>query len=125
MKMVTHEREGFGGFDRLWWLVVPPLIILLPLTARFSLQFGIGWPCVFKAVTGIPCPTCGGTRALAALSRLEPWQALHWNPLLTLAVFAALAYPFARVRIPGRIGWPLFWAALLLNWAYLILFLPR
>jgi hypothetical protein len=50
-------------------------------------------PCLFKLLTGIPCPSCGSTRAVLALLRGE--DVLAYNPLgiftfavssLTLAV---------------------------------------
>ncbi|MGA7991105.1 MAG: DUF2752 domain-containing protein, partial [Thermoanaerobaculia bacterium] len=41
--------------------------------------------CAFHALTGVACPTCGGTRALLALTRLDIGAALAWNPLVALA----------------------------------------
>ncbi len=53
-------------------------------------------PCVFKAVTGIPCPTCGATRAVLALLRGEWWSAVRFNPLVTLILVGWMAWiPYA------------------------------
>ncbi len=39
------------------------------------------WPCVFRSVTGLPCPGCGMGRAWLAALRLDFFQALHWHPM--------------------------------------------
>jgi len=38
-------------------------------------------PCPFHALTGLPCPGCGTTRAALALARGDVAAALGWNPL--------------------------------------------
>src|SRR3982750_2786381 len=54
---------------------------------------GIQLPrCVFKTVTGLPCPTCGLTRTIIALSRGPVDRALFLNPLATLLAAAGLLY---------------------------------
>lgn len=90
--------------------------------------------CTFKAVTGLPCLTCGGTRATWRLLALDPAGALALNPLATVAVVGVAAWALAdlvllargsalRLRLSeraanvARVGGAL---ALLLNWAYLI-----
>ena len=47
--------------------------------------------CHFHALTGYPCLTCGSTRALLALARLDIFAALRLNPLCAMgwAVWAA------------------------------------
>ena len=42
-------------------------------------------PCPFRALVGIPCLTCGGTRALLALARFDVGAAFSWNPLAAAA----------------------------------------
>jgi hypothetical protein len=37
--------------------------------------------CVFKAVSGIPCPSCGTTRAMISVSQGQLLQAVKINPL--------------------------------------------
>lgn len=50
------------------------------LTGVAALQFGLvtaglpGWPCVFKAVLGIPCPGCGVSTSISFLMHGN-WQA--------------------------------------------------
>ena len=47
--------------------------------------------CVFHAVTGLPCPGCGTTRAALALLGGDPLAAFGFNPLATLAALAGCA----------------------------------
>ncbi len=42
-------------------------------------------PCPFRALTGIPCLTCGSTRALLDLARFDVVGAFSWNPLAAAA----------------------------------------
>jgi hypothetical protein len=105
-------------------LAVIPFVGLVPL------------PCVFKAVTGLPCPTCGATRAVVALSHGDWSSALRLNPLVVLAVAgwtAWLPYGLATGARAGRrvrvacssrdCTWLriLALAAVAANWLYLVL----
>ncbi|UCH96202.1 MAG: DUF2752 domain-containing protein [Candidatus Aminicenantes bacterium] len=51
-------------------------------------------PCVFKTITGYPCPTCGSTRIMSGLIELDILSAFRWNPLLFLAGIAFIAWVF-------------------------------
>lgn len=48
--------------------------------------------CVFRGLTGIPCPTCGSTRSVVHLAHGDILSALAMNPLTTLCLMAAIAY---------------------------------
>lgn len=37
--------------------------------------------CLFKSLTGLPCPACGTTRAVTSLLNLKPVESLAINPL--------------------------------------------
>lgn len=87
--------------------------------------------CVFKWVTTAPCPTCGGGRGALHLLAGRPLAAWAMNPMLftLLTIVAAaliLRLAFARaVRVKlsprtRRIAWAAAGAALLANWAYVI-----
>ena len=88
-------------------------------------------PCPFHWLTGFPCATCGGTRALLALGRFELLAAIGWNPLVAVAgiLFAiggiaalGLAALGRDVRVPNP-TWGLRIAlglALVSNWAFLV-----
>lgn len=88
-------------------------------------------PCPFRSVTGLPCPTCGATHAVVALSRLDWMGALAANPLATIGVVALLLGGLAA-GIAALLGRPLReprwsprlrWSALLLviaNWLWVL-----
>ncbi len=46
--------------------------------------------CPFRALTGLPCPLCGSTRALALVTELDPGF-LRLNAVVALVVVLALA----------------------------------
>ena len=100
--------------------------ILLSALAKLFLSAGFGWRCPIMAVLQMPCPSCGSTRALAALSDFNLWQALRFNPLITLAIpTSALAFHFRDRLAQWPLAWPFFFGAVFMNWVYLLLFLPR
>ncbi|HZT83234.1 MAG TPA: DUF2752 domain-containing protein [Gemmataceae bacterium] len=77
-------------------------------------------PSIFKAVTGLPCPTTGGTRSFLCLVRGEWQESLRYNALtvpllLLLAVtLGLLGWQLAsrrRLRLPPALFWA--WAAVL------------
>jgi hypothetical protein len=58
--------------------------------------------CYVKAFTGLPCPTCGSTRALGRLFALDPAGAFAQNPLVTLAAFGLAAWAAADLVLVSR-----------------------
>ena len=132
---LTWRRLGPLEIDHeaLWLLVGGASLCLLGVALATP---GIQLPrCVFKTLTGLPCPTCGVTRTVIALSRGDVDRALSLNPLAALACGAALLYllyaaAVLLLRLPRfrptvsaagarrvRIGAV---AALSLNWLWLI-----
>jgi hypothetical protein len=67
--------------------------------------------CLFRAVTGLPCPGCGVTRALIAIARGDYRKAWRLNP----AAFAVIVY-FAAPRRARPAADRLLAASLLLVW---------
>ena len=61
--------------------------------------------CVFAAVSGLDCPLCGMTHAVAALGAGDVGAALAAHPLAPLAVALALGVPLALLR-RGRLTVP-------------------
>ena len=64
------------------------------------------WPhCIFLAVTGHPCVTCGATRSAIAFFHADFWTAWKWNPLAFLflsglSIFDAYAFAVLVVHAP-------------------------
>ena len=128
-----HARRGELDFELLW------LSITLGgfLFAAFWLAAGLPWPhCLFLALTGHPCVTCGATRSAIQFLHGHFYEAWRWNPLLFaffcgVALFDAYAVTVLttgvpRLRVsdvtPGekKLIRSLVWAALALNWIYLL-----
>lgn len=86
--------------------------------------------CPFRVLTDLPCPLCGGTRCLLAISSLNIQEAFWLNPLLFLIaagiLLASITKWARRWRIhlprlsPKQAGWGI--AVLVsLNWIYLLI----
>jgi hypothetical protein len=109
-------------------LVAIALVVLLHLD-RLPVSL-----CVFRAVTGVPCMTCGTTRALARLARLDLAGALAMNPLAAAGTLALLPWALADlVLLPrgralslelspaaARVARIAAVAAVLANWVWLV-----
>ncbi len=61
--------------------------------------------CLFRRLTGLPCPTCGTTRSVIALARGELPQAVGYNPLAVAVCVAALGLLILRVGFRRRVVW--------------------
>lgn len=75
---------------------------MLATPAWLSMQTGPA--CPFLAVTGLPCPLCGGTRTCAALVRGEWSLAWNTNPgaLVLVVWMALLAVQWVAEGVMGR-----------------------
>lgn len=114
-------------------IVWPALIVSGLLFARFGPDPGLA--CPTRVLLDVPCPTCGGTRAVRALAHLDITNAFGFNPLVATVALIGLGYAgFAPVWV--RLGHPppvleprgrtmaiLKWLlplALVANWLYLV-----
>lgn len=90
-------------------------------------------PCAFRALTGLPCPTCGTTRAALAVLRADLGAAWAVNPLATVALLGFLGGGLLAplwvagggpLPVLGATGWRRLAGcallAALLNWAFLL-----
>ncbi|HTD51889.1 MAG TPA: DUF2752 domain-containing protein [Thermoanaerobaculia bacterium] len=81
------DRASHKAIGLYWGMIAALLIFLAPLAPRAAAFMP---PCLFRSLTGLPCPTCGATHAVVALSRLDPAGALGANPLVAIGVLAFL-----------------------------------
>jgi Protein of unknown function (DUF2752) len=49
--------------------------------------------CPFRAITGIPCPFCGGTTAAVRIGHLDLVGALRANPVVVVGALIVMAIP--------------------------------
>lgn len=118
-----------GALRRLGFFLVAVIAVSVMIAgAKFSLESGIAWICPSILLFQLPCPSCGSTRALAALADLNPLRAFSYNPLFVLGLGTLVCFPFLRQFSWDRFqnaGWIIFSAAVGLNWLYLLIYLPR
>ena len=92
--------------------------------------------CMFKTLTGYPCPSCGTTRAIIDLSLFHFWDAILMDPLVCLvglgvgiyAFYSGAVYfldfpklNFVWTKKRNNLARIIVVLAILLNWAYLII----
>jgi len=119
-----------------WWAVVLVLLwgALVATAVVLSTRGGQAMNlCPFKAVTGRPCPTCGGTRGVLAILRGEPLAGLLHNPLLFAVIILFLLDLLMRI-VFGRVvrprlsrgeriaAWIVVVAAVAANWVYVLVY---
>ena len=119
------RAEPISGFALI--LVAGLAFAGLCVAANVALESGLSWRCPVMTVFHVPCPSCGSTRAFAALSEFRLWDAIRFNPLLVSAIPLGTSGFLGRrfLNRYSRFGWPLLAAAVTGNWVYLYLFLPR
>jgi len=68
------------------------------------LNLGLPWPrCLFRALTGLPCVSCGLTRCTISFLHGNFLTAWQWNPAGFVAVCALIVFDlYALVVIAGR-----------------------
>jgi len=110
----------------LWLALVAAVVLFAPATDGGHML------CNFKRVTGVPCPTCGTTRAVIALTSGDVTQAFVLNPLTTLALFMGFFWMILRIGFGASMhcsfairgarisAWGALAALVLANWVYLI-----
>lgn len=130
MRLVAAPRSEFWG-GVTGWLCVGAGIYILSIFSlrRLSEATGLNLiPCLFKQVTGQPCPLCGGTRAALLLGSGDGLSAFQMNPLVTLilvgfGLWIVLRLVFAKdieSHPSNRMRLTMLAAALLINWAYVL-----
>ncbi len=78
--------------DRLKTLGIVAVVLLLCVVLKI--------PCFMRSVTGIPCPSCGMTRAWLAALQLDFSAAFSYHPMFwTVPVFGAM-FLFVKKKVP-------------------------
>lgn len=127
--MIVWRKTGrFGHAEVFAAIAVLSFVVawLLPLLP-------ISYTCPLKGITGLPCATCGMTRAFVRLAHGDPALAVAASPLGALLALGAWTYAVAdavRVALGAPLPVPspralraataLGIAALLVNWAWLV-----
>lgn len=82
---VANVRDS--GFERLLLTVG----LVASASAWLFTRFGLSSPsCLFRDLSGYPCPSCGGTRALRAMVTGDFRRAFLVNPLAVLLMLSGL-----------------------------------
>jgi hypothetical protein len=136
---ICWRRVAFRETDHeLLWLSIS-LTSLAAAAAWFALR--LPWPqCVFHALTGHPCVTCGATRSTLQFFHGHFFKALQWNPLVFVvlcgvSIFDTYAATVLLMRAPRlriahitsvekKLVRILLVALLALNWIYLLVANP-
>ena len=138
MQIVRRPLAPGETNHELIWLSVSSGGLVLAAT---WLALKLPWPiCLFHALTGRPCLTCGATRSAIAFFHAQFLAAFEWNPLAflcycALSLFNVYAFATVVMRTPRlrivRLGASerkslrgFVIALLALNWAYLLLANP-
>lgn len=114
----------------MWGAVALLLVLLSPFADSLASRTP---PCPFKAITGVPCATCGATTSAVALAHADLAGALRASPLAAVAWITFVLGGFVAaitawrgrgvIEPPRRIHWALraaLVAAVLGNWGYLL-----
>lgn len=114
----------------LWLVAAASAVALRPLWLALAPHLR---PCIFRTLTGLPCPTCGTTRAAVAFLHGDLVSAFVSNPLATLIGILFIAgAPIAAlwvvsdgsgVEVPQKPPRWLRWilvGVIAVNWLYLI-----
>ncbi len=98
MRLVIRPLAPREANYELIWLSLSTGALALSLP---WLALHLPWPvCLFRAISGHPCPTCGATRAAIALLHGNVGTAWHWNPLALVAYCVlALGNLYALIAI--------------------------
>ena len=131
---ISGETVRMRQRDLIAWPVSVAAAWLAAVMLLSRDPIGILRPCPLRLLTGLPCPTCGGTASMRAFLQGDFARAFATNPLVALLAAASLVtglaaivlIPWAgRLRCPGGLrgrGIALILLALLLaNWVYLLL----
>jgi hypothetical protein len=130
------QEPGSVDHELIWGSIALAGLIAFTVLPMDRIMGSTGYRCPFRAVTGLPCPACGGTRALVAMGSFDLSRGFALNPLVATGwCFAVFYVPYAlfvglfrrrRLRVTGvgrrqdRVLALLLVCVMLANWAYLL-----
>ena len=133
---LVWQRRGSVDHELIWGSVALVIVVGAALVPVDRIMGLAGYVCPFRAVTGLPCPFCYGTRAFVAMGSLRFREGFALNPLAALLWFGAVLWvPYAlvacvfdtkRLRVTGVTDRQRRAAVLVLallvagNWVYLV-----
>ncbi len=85
---VTFIKRKTGEIE--YGIIYGVISLIALFIARTIPVIPLAPSCVFRTLTGIPCPTCGATRSVVNLARGEVFAAFMMNPLIALCLITAI-----------------------------------
>ncbi len=74
--------------------------LVAAMGAVLALWVGMEWPCVIRALLGVPCATCGMSRAWLAALRLDLAEAFAMHPMFWSVPVLFSLYIFGGAKPP-------------------------
>ena len=104
VRMRTTGRPTLAPADRRRRVVELSVVVAATCLAPLLLDAGELLPCVFRNLTGLPCPLCGGSHALFYLARFEFARAVEANAGVVMAAACVPVWVILRAweAIGGR-----------------------
>jgi hypothetical protein len=129
VRLILRSQRSLGGVVTAGSVGLAALAVRLLHLDHLPIRL-----CTFRALTGVPCMSCGATRAFGRLARLDISGALALQPLTTIVALAVVAWGLLDLALaPWRrslrlectrrdlvyLAW-LFAALMIANWVYLV-----
>lgn len=107
------QKRTLGEIDDIFYklgiavLVAVLAAVLLYICCGNNVLYTVKFPCMFKALTGLYCPGCGGTRAARSLLKGDIWQSFINHPVV---LYGSIVYSefmvrcFLRKHFKGNFG---------------------
>ena len=88
--------------DRQYKRIVCRITLLALAAGVLLVAVRLKIPCLIRSISGIPCPTCGMTRAWLACLRMDFQAAFSYHPMFWGIPALALAFLLDGFAFPGK-----------------------